>query len=509
MSDVDGDGVRDYAVSTVLNSAASLDRVDLFSGATGAVIRTFVEFAPGDNFGTVLIDVGDFNGDGVGDVLVGSPQNDVVAIASGRADIVSGADGSVLWTVMGSSALDAMGSVAAAVGDLDGDGVPDFAVSSIGENNSPSWGGLVRVFSGATSQALFWMGNGGVSNDIAEGFGQALGRAGDLNGDGVNDLLIGIPGRNNHIEGRVGAIEARSGVDGSILFEIPASLGKASNSRFGESVAGDVDLNGDGVGEILVGMTNYQLNGAFGALMVFDGATQGLLAVHEGHANGNGTFGHHVAFVGDMNGDGFQDYGATFDYSGTIGYSGYVGIYSGADHTLLDEWAAPGGASGFGSTLAVLGDVTGDAMPDLFVGAKQAREGYVMTVAGVRQYGVVPSEATQTLDFKWVPTDANDSARGRFEVHNGPANSMGFFVVSGGSYVGTFVDASLWVDPTKPGFTLQPILFDASGVYQSDETTLRQANLDGVNLYCQTLALDPSVASGFVTSAALNARLTN
>ena len=240
-----------------------------------------------------------------------------------------------------------------------------------------------------------------------------------------------------------------------------------------------------------------------------DGATGATIAQHLGDTSGPGALGYHVTFFGDMNGDGFEDYGAAYDYTGTIGYSGYVRIYSGADHTLLEQLDAPNAAGAFGSCLCALGDVTGDRMPDVFVGARYEREGYVMTVAGARSFGEVAGEATQTLQLSWVPDTGNDPAVGAFKMTGAPANAPGYFGVSGGSAMGDLFGSTIWLDPISPAFGILLVPIDQNGEFLSLPTTLRQPALDGVSVFCQMLAIDLSSPTALVTSAALEVRLTN
>ncbi|MDF1798641.1 MAG: integrin alpha [Planctomycetota bacterium] len=384
LGDVDGDLVADFAVAdTTAIPFTPPDEVHVFSGATGALLATYVEENAGDNFGQTLVGVGDLDGDLVPDLLVGAPGHDFGGTAAGKAKVLSGATGAELLAFHGTANLHAMGSTLAAPGDLDGDGKSELLIAAAGENKAPSWGGIVRLYRGSDGAELFEFGNGASTHDIAEGYGQSLAGAGDLDGDGVIDLLIGVPARHDSIHGRTGAVEARSGADGSLLFVLSDTVHPVSNQAFGRSIAGGTDLNGDGVPEILVGTSGDKETGqVLGAVFVIDGATQNVLAKHLGHAAGPGSLGHHVAFVGDVNGDGFEDYAGGYDYGGTIGYSGFVQVWSGADHALLDELAT--GAAGFGSCLVALGDVTGDGLPDLLVGAKQDREVQLLSVAGAR-----------------------------------------------------------------------------------------------------------------------------
>ena len=508
LDDQNGDGVRDFAVATVHYNSSAPDYVEIYSGATGQLIRTLAELSANDNFGDDMAGVGDVNGDGIEDLLVGSRLNDTFGAGSGAAHLYSGADGSILWSVLGTAAFHGMGGALTGLGDIDGDNVVDWAVAAIGETIQTNRGGIVHVYSGATGNELYWFGNGNLTGDPSEGYADILANAGDLNGDGTPDILVSAPGRLNGSLGRVGAVEARSGVDGTLLFELYEQNGMLSNGGYGRSIAGGVDVNGDGVPEILIGSPGYNSNGADGSVNLIDGATHATLAQHLGTTSGPGALGYHTTFFGDMNGDGFEDYGAAYDYTGTIGYSGYVRIYSGADHSLLEQLDAPNGAGAFGSCLCALGDVTGDRMPDVFVGARYEREGYIMCVAGSRRYGEVPTELTQTLDLDWLPGNGPDPAQGAFHMTGAAPNAPCYFVISGAPFVGSVLGSSMFVSPVHPGFAILPVPVDQNGVFLSGPTTLRQPPLAGISFFCQMLALDLSSPTLIVTSAALEVRLT-
>ena len=132
-----------------------------------------------------------------------------------------------------------------------------------------------------------------------------------------------------------------------------------------------------------------------------------------------------------------------------------------------------------------------------------------MSVAGSRTYGELPSELTQSLDLDWEPAGGSDPARGRFAVSGGPLSAPSLFLVSEAPDSGLFLNATALVDLFDPTFVAAPITLDPTGAWSSSETTLRQPALDGINLFCQVLAVDATSPIGFVTSAGLDVRLTD
>jgi len=268
-------------------------------------------------------------------------------------------------TLHGANAGDEFGTAIAFVGDVDGDGHDDFAIGSPGANASA---GSVTVYSGATSAALHtW--NGGASNDR---YGAALAGAGDIDNDGFDDVLVGAP------RGVIwlsiwfagGYVELRSGQTGAVLRTI---VGPLFPRGFGGAVAGGRDLDGDQVPDFIVGAPGGA--GAVGEVSVYSGSTGALLRTHvptdTGNANDGGvTLGFSLAFVGDINGDGTEEYALGAPGVLSIAFS-YVQLFDGASGVGLWRTSTGGEDEEFGFSMAALGDVTGDGVGDLVVGARE------------------------------------------------------------------------------------------------------------------------------------------
>lgn len=141
---------------------------------------------PAESLGASCAFLGDVNGDGVGDWAIGAPGNSRAASGAGRVAILSGSDGTPLAELLGSAPNDAFGAAVASLGDLDGDGVSEFAVRST-DANAPlmAYRGRVQLFAGGSWTLL---------GDIAgtgpfDNFGTSLAALPDVNGDGVNDWI--------------------------------------------------------------------------------------------------------------------------------------------------------------------------------------------------------------------------------------------------------------------------------------------------------------------------------
>ena len=155
----------------------------VYSGATGALLRTVHGLAAGNRLGYSGSTVGDVNADGFDDFIVGT----FIPTGIGYARVYSGATGSVLYHLTDGVVGDSFGHSVAGIGDANGDGTPDFAVAAPNSNVGGAVSGFVRVYSGLDASVLReFIGLPGVH------LGYCLNPAGDVNGDHLYDLAIGM-----------------------------------------------------------------------------------------------------------------------------------------------------------------------------------------------------------------------------------------------------------------------------------------------------------------------------
>ena len=247
--DVNGDGFADLIVGAWGddNNGEASGSARVFSGSDGSVLYNFDGDSAGDSLGLSVSGAGDVNGDGFADLIVGAPSDDNNGEASGSVRVLSGFDGSVLYNFNGDSASTGLGSSVSGAGDVNGDGFADLIAGAEGDDTNGPDSGIARVFSGSDGSVLY---NFNVVDSSNTRFGFSVSGAGDVNGDGVPDLIVGAPDAGNDGEFRGGA-RVFSGSDGSLLYDFDS--GSTSIDGFGFSVSGAGDVNGDGVADFVVG----------------------------------------------------------------------------------------------------------------------------------------------------------------------------------------------------------------------------------------------------------------
>jgi len=355
--------------------------------------------ATGVSFGAALANPGDVDGDGLDDLLVGSPEDDVAGNQAGaawilRSPVSSGPASAVGWQLLGAAEGDRAGASVAGLGDVTGDGVADWAVGAwSADSNGPEAGAVYLytrpIASGGSLGSADLVLSGASAYQYA---GWSVAGAGDVDGDGLGELLVGTP------KDVVGGADAGA----AYLVATPASgsLGThgvawrgAAGELAGTAVAGSGDVNGDGYADLAVGAPSAA--GGAGAVYLLAGpalsggslASAGTVLVGLSPGDAAGTS---VAGLGDVDGDDRADLlvgGPGLDAVASEAGGAWLVVAPGAGTVYLSLAAAtlagPAADGLAGSAVATAGDLDEDGFPDLFVGGPGEAYGDVIGSAWV------------------------------------------------------------------------------------------------------------------------------
>lgn len=493
VGDFDQDGVADVAVSAPFEYVAGspVGVVRVFSGATGTVLRTIMG-TPTAGLGPVAA-VGDIDTDGIPDLIIGTPQIGSTGGVGGGAVLFSGLTGSAIRTFAGTASNDYFGTCVASAGDVDGDGKADIL---IGTGFSPSSGafGYAKLYSGSTGALLM------TYTGILPGarLGASVCGSADLNADGVRDVLIGSIG-DSTFGSNTGRVTAYSGLNGTVLWH---ALG-ATSQRFGYSIASIGDQNGDGKPEVAAG--SYVPNGT-GVVRILNGQNGSTIRTLTGPAVGD-AFGHVVANAGDLDGDGFSDIAIGLPRADSQGLidNGAVHAVSGQTGALLRAWTGDTQGRSLGYWVSSAGDSNIDGFSDIIAGGGSTTgligQAVVLSVIAADRYGVLPSASQElALGFDLGPV----GSRWNGSVRIGAATPMATIVVAASAHSGDTVIAGIRVLIDLAPENLLTFTLPTSGAGEAYlPLSLRTPGLAGVSVRLQCFEFAANFAAGVTSSNAM------
>jgi hypothetical protein len=357
-------------------------------------------FAPtgesaGDQFGICTATAGDVNGDGHPDIIAGAWTNDQSGFDAGRAYIYFGgpsATGSPGLVLPGHASTENFGTSVAAAGDVNGDGYGDVIVGAIGNDAGGTDAGRAYLYLG-----------GSIPNSVADlvitgdvagaGFGVSVSSAGDVNADGFDDVAVGAFGNEPGAtsRGRVLVYFGGPGMDNAPDWIL---TGEGNGDRFGWAEAPLGDLNGDGFDDLIVGAHQNDAGGSnAGRVYVYHGGTAPNSLADR-------------VFTGDTAGARLGISVGSEDVNG----DGYLDLMAGAD--------ALGVANAEGRLLVFHGGPGSDAVPDWTLHGEHGGAGFGVEVAGV---GDVNADGSGDIVVgSWLESTGGAAAGRAYLFHGGP-----------------------------------------------------------------------------------------
>ena len=441
--DVNGDGYDDIILGmpNYSNGSQYLGRVLVYHGSASgpgtAANWSAQSDQVNDRQGTAVSGVGDVNGDGYDDVVLGAPLFDGAGRALGYFGSATGLSSVADWTAESDQASARLGIAVTTAGDVNGDNYADVLIGASGYDTGAVNAGKVFVYHGTAaglSLTPAWTAEG---DQGSASFGAAVGDAGDVNGDGYGEVIVGAPYYQNGQTKEGRAYVYFGSAAGLVTGTVWTTESNQAHSYLGLAVAAAGDVNDDGYDDVIMSAPRFS-NGQTreGRIFVFHGSAVGLGSTADWTAESNQALaylGTSVDSAGDVNGDGYSDViaGAPEYTNGQTDEGGiFVYLGSGSGLNSTPAWMAESDQAyaRLGDAVGTAGDVNGDGYDDILAGAPLYDSG-VYTDGGrvVLYHGAAGGLGSNNRPPDWASTADQAGARWGFAVSTaGDMNGDGF-----------------------------------------------------------------------------------
>lgn len=408
--DVNGDGYSDVIVGAPFYDNGETDegRAFLYLGSAAGLSTmpawTGESDQAGARYGVAVASAGDVNGDGFGDVIVGANLYDDPVFDAGAAFVymgsASGLATSPAWTGSSHQSSAYYGVAVASAGDVNGDGYDDVIVGAEFYTQALTHQGAAYVYLGSASGLATSPVATRYGDQPTAVFGHAVSGAGDVNGDGYDDVIVGEEYFDNAATDAGKAAIFGGGSGGISASPVWITEGDEDIGNYGSSVASASDVNGDGYADVLVGARHYD------NLHTRPAEGEGKAYLYYGSSSGPSTtpgwsyagehvadhMGHVVASAGDVNADGYSDVlVSAFQWTHDQVNEGHALVFLGSALGLRDtaDWQGEGNGvrAGYGWSGGSAGDVNGDGYADVIVGEGGIEDGVLVRGRASVYYG--------------------------------------------------------------------------------------------------------------------------
>ncbi len=388
--DVNGDGYSDIIVGAYAYDHGEVNEgaAFLFYGSPNGLQNTpgwmSESNQSGAQFGIAVSTAGDVNGDGYDDVVIGARSFTNSIDRQGKAYLFygspSGLGAAPGWTALGETWAAYFGNVVGSAGDVNGDGYSDIIVGSHGFDGGLGWAqGRAYVWCGSPSgphAAPCWVATGEQGSGYFAYTG--TGSAGDVNGDGYSDVIVSAAAYSADQAGEGRAYLYYGSASGLMPAPGWSVEGNQAGAHLGYGWPAAGDVNGDGYADVILGAPLFDAGEHDeGAALLYHGGPAGPSAIADWRAESNqadANLGVSVGPAGDLNRDGYADVvvgayrydgGETDEGAAFVYYGSAAGLKASPDLTIEANQAD----ANLGGSAGTAGDVNGDGYSDLIVNA--------------------------------------------------------------------------------------------------------------------------------------------